>query len=209
VSLARGAKTLSPKLAADASVAGWLCRIARNLSLNHRRSEFRRQTRERHAMEQILAEPGAEPDWETLRQVLDDAMDELKDIDYDAIVLRFFENRDFRAVGSAIGLSDAAAQKRVARFKRTVENALKMRLKLRLISSNRWTSPSCRSTWTNGHRAQCLLKNKFRARIAGQSIPQPEIVFVLKNGQRQAVSSVISQDGSSTCGLPIRQAEAW
>src|SRR5262245_51484054 len=45
VSLARGAKALSPKLAAGASLAGWLCRSARNLSLNHRRDEFRRHTR--------------------------------------------------------------------------------------------------------------------------------------------------------------------
>src|SRR4029077_2323559 len=68
-SLARGAKTLAPKLAADASLAGWLCRSARNLSLNHRRGEFRRLTRERHAMEQILAGAGTGPDWETLRRV--------------------------------------------------------------------------------------------------------------------------------------------
>src|ERR1051325_12147837 len=43
ISLAHGAKPLSARLSADASLAGWLCRIARNLSLNFRRDQFRRQ----------------------------------------------------------------------------------------------------------------------------------------------------------------------
>lgn len=115
VSLARGAKTLAPRLAAEASLAGWLCRSARNLSLNHRRNEFRRQTRERHAMEQLISIPDDAPDWETLRRVLDDAMSELSETDYDALVLRFFQNQDFRAVGAAIGVNDDTAQKRVTR----------------------------------------------------------------------------------------------
>src|SRR5881296_1629811 len=57
IGLARGARALSPRLAADASLAGWLCRSARNLSLNHRRDEFRRQSRERQAMEQFNLVP--------------------------------------------------------------------------------------------------------------------------------------------------------
>src|SRR5262245_61547524 len=44
IDLARRAIDLSPRLATDASLAGWLCRSARNLSLNHRRDEFRRLT---------------------------------------------------------------------------------------------------------------------------------------------------------------------
>jgi len=39
IGLARGAHTLLPRLTAEASLAGWLCRSARNLSLNHRRDE--------------------------------------------------------------------------------------------------------------------------------------------------------------------------
>lgn len=115
VGLARGAKTLAPNLNAGASLAGWLYRSARNLSLNHRRDEFRRQTRERLAMEQILTPPDAATDWEKLRPVLDDAMSELNETDYDAVVLRFFQNQDFCAVGAAIGVSHDAAQKRVSR----------------------------------------------------------------------------------------------
>ena len=115
ISLARDAQELAPRLAGEASLAGWLCRSARNQSLNHRRDEFRRQTRERQAMEQLISIPDDAPDWEQLRRVLDDAMAELDEADYDAIVLRFFQNRDFQAVGAAIGVSDDTAQKRVAR----------------------------------------------------------------------------------------------
>jgi RNA polymerase sigma factor (sigma-70 family) len=115
VSLARDASTLAPRFAAEASLAGWLCRSARNLSLNHRRDEFRRHTRERQAMEQLLSISNDAPDWEKLRSVLDDAMSELSETDYEAIVLRFFQNQDFHAIGAAIGASDDTAQKRVTR----------------------------------------------------------------------------------------------
>ncbi len=115
VSLARDAKAHAPRFSPEASLAGWLCRAARNLSLNHRRDEFRRQTREQQAMEQLLPISEDAPDWGKLRRVLDDAMAELNESDYDAIVLRFFQNQDFRAVGAAIGVSDDTAQKRVAR----------------------------------------------------------------------------------------------
>jgi RNA polymerase sigma factor (sigma-70 family) len=115
ISLARGARDIAPRLTEEASLAGWLCRSARNQSLNHRRDEFRRQTRERHAMEQFISSPNDAPDWEQLRRVLDDAMAQLDEADYDAVVLRFFQNRDFRALGAAIGVSDDTAQKRVVR----------------------------------------------------------------------------------------------
>jgi RNA polymerase sigma factor (sigma-70 family) len=115
IGLARGALALSRKLAEDASLAGWLCRSARNLSLNLRRDEFRRHSRERLAMAQHDPTPEALPDWEQLRPLLDEAMAELSETDYDAIVLRFYQKQDLRSVGRALGLTDDAAQKRVSR----------------------------------------------------------------------------------------------
>ena len=115
IGLARGAQALSRKLAEDASLAGWLCRSARNLSLNLRRDEFRRHSRERQAMAQHDPTPETSPDWEQLRPRLDEAMAELSETDYDAIVLRFYQKQDLRSVGRALGLSEDAAQKRVSR----------------------------------------------------------------------------------------------
>src|SRR5262249_9633072 len=40
---------------------------------------------------------------------------ELSDDDRDAVLLRYFKNHDFRTVGTSLGLSDDAAQKRVSR----------------------------------------------------------------------------------------------
>jgi RNA polymerase sigma factor (sigma-70 family) len=113
--LARGARTLSPKLDPCASLAGWLCRSTRNLSLNSRRDEFRRQSRERQAMDTLHPAPETEVHWERLRPVLDEALSTLSEPDQDALVLRYFENRDLRAVGLVLGVSDDTAQKRVSR----------------------------------------------------------------------------------------------
>jgi RNA polymerase sigma factor (sigma-70 family) len=115
VGLAQRAGVLSARLAEEASLAGWLCRSARNVLLNLRRDDVRRQSRERHAMEQATGSPETAPDWERLRPVLDDAMSELDENDYDAVVMRFFKNQDLRSVGHALGVSDDAAQKRVSR----------------------------------------------------------------------------------------------
>src|SRR5437899_2714726 len=115
VGLARGAQGLSRRLAENASLAGWLCRSARNISLNLRRDEFRRHSRERQAMDNLDSIPDATPDWERLRPVLDEVMSELSEPDYDALLIRFFKNQDLRSVGLALGVSDDAAQKRVSR----------------------------------------------------------------------------------------------
>jgi RNA polymerase sigma factor (sigma-70 family) len=115
VDLARRAVTVAARLSAEASLAGWLCRSARNQALNFRRNEFRRHARERLVMEQLIPNFQNSPDWERLRPVLDEAMAELPESDYDAIVLRFFQNQDFRTVGRALGVTDDAAQKRVSR----------------------------------------------------------------------------------------------
>jgi len=112
--LARRAKEIVSRFDANASLAGWLCRSVRNLSLNFRRDEFRRQSRDRKVMEHLNT-PDDASDWERLCCVLDDAMSELNESDYDFLVLRFYKSLDYRAVGVALGLSDDAAQKRVSR----------------------------------------------------------------------------------------------
>ncbi|MGO8699025.1 MAG: RNA polymerase sigma factor [Limisphaerales bacterium] len=115
VSLAQGARSLWPRLRPDASLAGWLCRSARNVSLNLQRNEFRRRAREKLAMEQLDPTSGTDPEWDRLRPVVDEIMSELPEPDYDALVLRFFREQDFVSVGRALGVSDDAAQKRVSR----------------------------------------------------------------------------------------------
>ena len=114
IDLARKAEGVSKKMAENASLAGWLYRGTRFAALMLRRGELRRQTRERQAMEQLTIAETA-PDWGHVRPLLDEAMAELEETDREALLLRYFKNEDLRAVGTALGVSEDAAQKRVSR----------------------------------------------------------------------------------------------
>ena len=113
--LARKAQPLAGTLTGDASLLGWLYRSTRFLALNQLRDDRRRQARERQAMENFDPASETAPEWERVQPVLDEAMADLSDEDREALLLRFFKNRDFRAIGATLGVSDDAAQKRVSR----------------------------------------------------------------------------------------------
>lgn len=115
LALLKSAPNLTRNIDENASLAGWLCRCARNISLNLRRDEFRRHAREREAMEQFNSDPDDAIDWGRLAPVLDEAMSELNEPDYDALVLRFFKNNGMNQIGQVLGVSEDAAQKRVGR----------------------------------------------------------------------------------------------
>jgi hypothetical protein len=66
-------------------------------------------------MREPIHETAPEADWEKLRPTLDDAMHELKEADREAVLLRYFENRQFAEVGAKLGLNENAARMRVER----------------------------------------------------------------------------------------------
>ena len=111
--LARKAKSLGDKTI----LAGWLCRTARYVSANALTVQRRRQRREQkaHDMQTILDEPGPHADWTKIVPLLESALGRLNAKDHDAIVLRFFEGKDLRQVGIALGVSEEAAKKRLSR----------------------------------------------------------------------------------------------
>lgn len=111
IALARKARWLP----LDIVLAGWLYKAARMSAANVVRTEQRRRIREQEASEMKHHEPEVSPDWERLRPVLDAAMGKLNAKDRDAVLLHYFEQKSFRAVGASLGLSDDAAQKRVTR----------------------------------------------------------------------------------------------
>jgi RNA polymerase sigma factor (sigma-70 family) len=113
--LARKAPSLARTLDARASLVGWLYRSTRFAALNQWREEHRRQARERLAMQHFEPASDPAPEWERIGPVLDEAMADLSDDDREAVLLRFFQSHDFRAIGRSLGLSDDAAQKRVSR----------------------------------------------------------------------------------------------
>jgi RNA polymerase sigma factor (sigma-70 family) len=94
-------------------LAGWLHRASRFAAAQLLRSERRRQLREQEAVTMLHAE--SDPDWETIRPLLDDALDALPAADRDALVLRFMEQCSLAEVGAALGANEDAARKRVHR----------------------------------------------------------------------------------------------
>src|SRR5580658_2776981 len=111
--LARQAKPL----ARHPALVGWLYTTTRRMAWRMIRSEQRRTLREQTAlsMNELPGQPAAEPDWEHLRPVLDDAMHELNQADRVAVLLRFFKNKSLREVGLELGLTENAARMRVER----------------------------------------------------------------------------------------------
>jgi RNA polymerase sigma factor (sigma-70 family) len=107
--LARLAGTLS----ADVMLGGWLHRRACHVAATLMRGIRRRQNRERQAADMISPQTHSEA--EKMVPLLDDAIDRLKAADRAAIVLRFFENRDLRSIGEALGSNEDAVQKRISR----------------------------------------------------------------------------------------------
>jgi uncharacterized protein (TIGR03435 family) len=110
--LARKADSLGDKTI----LAGWLCRTARYVAANARKIQYRRQQREQEAhMQSMLNESANDETWAQIAPLLDAAMEKLGKKDHDALVLRFFENRNLREVGTALGASEDAAKMRVNR----------------------------------------------------------------------------------------------
>jgi RNA polymerase sigma factor (sigma-70 family) len=102
-------------LPGNVPLAGWLHRHTCFTAANAIRTERRRRNREQTALEMNSLEAGDEPRWEHVAPHLDAGLNELNPADRHAIVLRFLDRQDFRAIGGALGISEDAAQKRVSR----------------------------------------------------------------------------------------------
>ena len=103
------------------SLTPWLYKVTRRTAIDAIRKESRHQLREQIAVEMnnmnAIANSGTGvlPVWSEIEPLLDDAMAALDETDRIAILLRYFENKNLREVGEALGTNDDAAQKRVSR----------------------------------------------------------------------------------------------
>jgi RNA polymerase sigma factor (sigma-70 family) len=111
--LARKARALNSKTILSA----WLCRTAQFAAADALKIQRRRQRREQELyMESVLNQNESESrDWTDIAPVLDTAMAQLGKKDHCAIVLRFFEGKDLKQVGTALGVSENTAKTRVSR----------------------------------------------------------------------------------------------
>lgn len=115
--------SLARKLPPGVMLGGWLHRHTCFLGAKVMRGE-RRQLRERQAVEMNQVNSDGGP---FLGPLLDQVIDELRDEERTAILLRFFEQDDFRAIGQALGTSEDAARMRVNRALEKLEALLKRR----------------------------------------------------------------------------------
>ncbi|MFO1501775.1 MAG: sigma-70 family RNA polymerase sigma factor [Verrucomicrobiota bacterium] len=104
-------------LASCPTLVGWLYTSTRFAAVNALRSEQRRRLREGKAtcMSPPESAVASNLSWEHLRPVLDKAMHDLGEQDREALLLRFFQDHSYQAVGQVLHLSEDAARKRVDR----------------------------------------------------------------------------------------------
>ena len=108
--LARKAGSLSSRTV----ISGWLCQTARFASAKALTMRRRRQEREQEYMQSIVNESESDA-WMQIAPLLDTAMAHLGEKDHNALVLRFFEKRNFKAVSAALDTTEAGAKMRVNR----------------------------------------------------------------------------------------------
>lgn len=99
----------------EQALSSWLFQTTRLTANNYLRSEIRRHRREQEAYMQSALNEFTGENWAQVAPLLDTAVEKLGETDRRAILLRFYEGRNLLEVGSALGISEAAAEKRVSR----------------------------------------------------------------------------------------------
>jgi RNA polymerase sigma factor (sigma-70 family) len=102
-------------LASSTILAGWLFRAAQFAAARAQRSEVRRKHWEQQAAQMDPNTSDSVAAWEQMAPQLNEALNELKEPDRDALILRFFESKSMAQVGSALGTTEGAAKMRIAR----------------------------------------------------------------------------------------------
>lgn len=123
--LARQAASLSDRR----SLAGWLYLTTRFKARNALREEVRRQARE--------SEHGQLPDHEAqastptymndLETLMEETLQTIDELDRNAVLLRVVHQEEYQHVGSALGISEEAARKRVGRALERIRSQLEQR----------------------------------------------------------------------------------
>jgi RNA polymerase sigma factor (sigma-70 family) len=114
IALAQKASSISKSVL----IGGWLFRATRYAVLNLERADRLRRRREHEAAVMQATSISAErpdPIWERISPLLDGALAELSVKDRDAVITRYFQSKSHKETGRALGVSEDAAKKRLAR----------------------------------------------------------------------------------------------
>ncbi len=168
------------QIESNEALAGWLYHTARHLALRAIRSEQRRRQREQIAITMNTDEP----DPGVVAEHLEAAMDQLKPEDRDALVLRFFEDRNLRDVGHELGLSEDAARMRV---NRSLEKLRSIFGKLGISGTSAWLASA--------------LPTSATAAVIPSGLGASIVTTVLGGAAVATTAAVITQTTSSTMTL--------
>ena len=73
-------------------------------------------------MQSLLNEPDSTP-WSQIAPLLDEALNCLGEKEHDAVVLRFFDGKELKHIGVALGTTEDGARMRVNRGLKSSENS--------------------------------------------------------------------------------------
>jgi RNA polymerase sigma factor (sigma-70 family) len=107
-------------------LASWLYTSTRFAAHKARREKQRRQTHEQETqtMQTIEREADRETDWTEVRPLIDTAICELTETDRTAILMRYFEDQPFAAMGETLGIGESSARMRTERAMDRLRNLL-------------------------------------------------------------------------------------
>jgi RNA polymerase sigma factor (sigma-70 family) len=114
-------------LAQRETLAGWLFTSAHFAATKAVRTAERRRHREQKAqivMHELSSDPAPVTDWESLRPMLDDLIRDLTESDREALLLRFYEEKDYEQIGTTLRLSPNGARSRVERALQKIRASL-------------------------------------------------------------------------------------
>jgi RNA polymerase sigma factor (sigma-70 family) len=105
------------ELRGDRPLSAWLLSVTRYAAANAVRARARRTHHEQRAagMAVTTMQNQSNAEWQELSPLLDEGMGRLRSKDRDVLLLRFFEQKSAREVAEAMGISEDAAEKRIAR----------------------------------------------------------------------------------------------
>lgn len=117
----------SASLLGRSALEGWLYTTGRFKAVDLVRRVRRRRERESLFMNSNPETDVAEPDWERLRPLIDEALDSLGKADREILILRFFRNRSFADLACSLDLTEDAARMRATRAVERLRAALAKR----------------------------------------------------------------------------------